>query len=159
MQRKSHICYVQCTIYEQIYSSRYFVRHGCNLRDTSESNNEMETDDEDLLANNAFDSEGHIVGDLNNDGTSESNDNDSDNEVFQIDLFDELLQEAYLIDDDNDDEILSHKSEYGVLLRWICLFLAHWQRRFNMTDKALYLLLKFLSVSFKVLVIKNFKYS
>ena len=155
--------YVQCTIYEKTYSSRYFARHGCNLRDTSESKNEMETDDEDLLANNAFDSEGHIVGDWNNDGTSESNDNDSDNEVFQIDLFDELLQEAYLIDDDDDDdddeEIMSHKSEYGVLLRWICLFLAHWQRLFHMSDNALYLLLKFLSVFFKVLVIKNFKHS
>ena len=76
----------------------------------------MEIDDEDLLANNAFDSEGHIVGDWSNDVTCESKDDDSDNEA-QRDLFDELLQEAYLIDNDNDDEILTNKSEHGVLLR------------------------------------------
>lgn len=78
-----------------------------------------------------------FVGDLNNNGTCESKDNDNDNEV-QRDLFDELLQEAYLIDDENDDKILSSKSENGVLLRWICLFLAHWQRLFNMADNAPY---------------------
>lgn len=76
----------------------------------------METDDEGLLANHAFDSESHIVGDLNNDGACESNDNDSDNEV-QRDLLAELPQKAHLIDDDNDDEVWSNKSEYGVLLR------------------------------------------
>ena len=58
---------------------------------------------------------------------------------------------VYFIDGDNDDEILSNKSEYGVLLRCICYFLAYWQRLFNMADNALYFLLKFLSVFFKVL--------
>lgn len=60
MQIKSHIYYVKYTICEQTFSSRYFARHECNLRDTSENNNEMETNDENLLANDAFDSEGHI---------------------------------------------------------------------------------------------------
>ena len=121
----------------KIFSGRYFARHECNLRDTSESNNEMGIDDEDLLVNDPFDSEGRIVSDLSNDGTYEKNDDGSDNEVRR-DLFVELLQETYLIDDDNDYEIFSNKSEYGVLLRWICLSLAHWQRPFNMTDNALY---------------------
>lgn len=46
--------------------------------------------DEDLSANDAFDSEGHIAGDLNNDGICGSNNDDIDDEV-QRDLFDELF--------------------------------------------------------------------
>ena len=68
MKSKSHIYYVKCTICEPTVSIRYFARHECNLRDTSESNNEIEIDDGGLLANDVFDSEGHTVGDLSNDG-------------------------------------------------------------------------------------------
>ena len=63
MESKNHIYNVKYTTCGQTFSSRYFARHDCNLTDTSESNNEMETDDEDLLANDAFDSEGRIVSD------------------------------------------------------------------------------------------------
>ena len=47
MQIKSHIYYVKYTICEQTFFSRYFARHECSLRDTSEGNNEMKTDDDD----------------------------------------------------------------------------------------------------------------
>ena len=104
----------------------------------------MENDDEHLLANDGFDREGRIVEDLDIDGTFKSKDVNGDNDVFQRDLCNELLQEAYLIHDDDNDENVSNKSEYGFLLRWIFVFLAHWQ--FNLTDNALYFLLKILSV-------------
>ena len=125
METRSHIYYLKHIICEHIFPSRYFARHECNFGDTSESNNEMEINDEDLLDNDAFDSaEDDVVSGLSNGETCESNDDDSDSEVRR-DLFDEVLRGAYLFDDDNNDEFLSNKSEYGVLLRWIYIFSAH----------------------------------
>ena len=61
--------------------------------------------------------------------------------------FDEFLQEAYLLDED--DGLLINNSEMVILVKWICLFRAHWKGMFNITDDSLCLLLKFLYVLFQ----------
>ena len=66
--------------------------------------------------------------------------------------FDEFLQEAYLLDED--DGLLINNSEMVILVKWICLFRAHWKGTFNITDDLLCLLLKFLYVLFQSYVWK-----
>ena len=58
-------------------------------------------------------------------------------------IFDELFLEAYLNDTDS-----SNANNY--LVQWLCLFLAHWQNTFNITDNALEFLLKFIYLFFEV---------
>ena len=65
--------------------------------------------------------------------------------------FDEFLHEAYLLDE---DDLLINNSEMVILVKWVCLFMVHWQRLFNISDKPLCLLLKLLFVFFKD-VLKN----
>ena len=68
--------------------------------------------------------------------------------------FDEFLQEAYLLDED--DDLLINNSEMVILVKWISLIMTHWQRLFNITDNSLCLLLKF-CMSFSKLCLKMWK--
>ena len=38
---------------------------------------------------------------------------------------DEFLQEAYLLDED--DDLLINNSDMVILVKWICLFMDHWR--------------------------------
>ena len=63
--------------------------------------------------------------------------------------FNEFPQEAYLLSKDND--LLINNSEMVILVKCICLFMAHWQKLFNITNNWLFWLLKFLHVFLKVI--------
>ena len=51
-----------------------------------------------------------------------------------------------------DDDGTVDKKAKEKLLRWLCLFISLWQKKFNVTDSAVEYLLKFLMLFFKVLL-------
>ena len=52
-------------------------------------------------------------------------DNNTLTENVNGEEMDEFLQEAYLLDED--DDLLINNSDMVILVKWICLFMDHWR--------------------------------
>ena len=165
MQNENFVYYKECTNCRKTFFARYFLQHNCSFSDNQEFTDEETTNNDGSIisiskknefvsnhSNQQFDNSyinlNNVVVDDNtltdNVNGEEMNDND----------FDEFLQEAYLLDED--DDLLINNSEMVILVKWISLIMTHWQRLFNITDNSLCLLLKF-CMSFSKLCLKMWK--
>ena len=110
-----------------------------NHLDEPAENQEI-VDDTPLLNNNLSSHETESFVDGNNDEGS--------TEILDGDIFEELPQEGFFahenISPENSDSCVS------TLALWSCLFIALWQKKFNITDRAVEFLVKFLALFVKV---------
>ena len=97
--------------------------------------------DDTLLLNNNFSSH-------ETEGFVDDNNGEGSTEILDDDIFEELPQEGFFahenISPENSDSCVS------TLAFWSYLFIALWQKKFNITDRAVEFLVKFLALFVKV---------
>ena len=93
---------------------------------------------------------------MNEDEFIPESDNDDNDEGLDDSLwdevFDDMFQEAFFASDDDDTV---DKKANDKLLRWLCLLISLWQKKFNITYLAVQFLLKLLMLFFKIVPLRR----
>ena len=132
MLNENFVYYKECTNCRKAFSARYILWHNCSFSDKQEFTDEGTTNNDGSIisisnknefvsnhSNQQYDNSyinlNDVVVDYNtltdNVNGEEMGDND----------FDEFLQEAYLLDED--DDLLITNSEMKILVKWLYLFI------------------------------------